>query len=327
MKRPKSTLPTNALLAALRSISAITKSDGSALETHVVLSNGWVTASNGIIAIGEKVEHDLLCAPHAEMLINALSKCKDTISITQLDTKLSITSGPFRAQVPFIPIENLQRPSPDQICGPLDNRLRVSFEAVAQVPEKEETPLTASVLISGGSVFATDRTVIMESYHGCHLPVLSIPKAFAKLIAKGKKDITGFGFSNNSFTLWMGDSWIKTQLWLAEWGTIPDAVKSGANPLPVPEGLWDALSAVEDFSVDGWAYSRNGKLHSHNTDDAGSSYECYGLPPNIIVSIDQLSAVKDWAKKIDFFARTQAGMNCIKVVGDTTRCVIAGRRE
>jgi hypothetical protein len=328
MKRPKATTQSNALLSALHSLSSITKSDGSALETHVILANGWVTASNGIIGAGEKFESDLFCAPNAKLLESALSRCNSAISFTQNETKLSITSGPFRAQVPFIPIENLSKATPDVICGPLDNKLRDSFETLVQVPEKDEHALTASVLLSAGSAFATDRTVILEAYHGNNTPVLSIPKSFVKILSKVKKDFKGFGFSNNSFTIWFADdSWIKTQLWLAEWPDMSSILNASANLMAIPEGFWEALDAIDDFSNDGWAYSRNGKLCSHNDDAAGASYECYGLPPNIIFSINQMQAVKGWGKKIDFFAKSTNGIRCIKIVGDRTRCVIAGRRE
>jgi hypothetical protein len=328
MVMKKATIQQNALLASMRSLSSITKSDGTALETHVILANGWITANNGILGIGEKIDTDLFCAPNAKLFESALSRCNGSISITQHETKLAISSGPFRAQVPFIPIENLSKATPDVICGPLDNKLRDSFETLVRVPEKDEHALTASVLLSAGSAFATDRTVILEAYHGNNTPVLSIPKSFVKILSKTKKDFKGFGFSSNSFTVWFADdSWIKTQLWLAEWPDISSILNASANLMAIPEGFWEALDAIDDFSIDGWAYSRNGKLCSHNDDAAGASYECYGLPPNIVFSIHQMQAVKGWGKKIDFFARSINGVRCIKIVGDMTRAVIAGRRD
>jgi hypothetical protein len=87
------------------------------------------------------------------------------------------------------------------------------------------------------------------------------------------------------------------------------------------------LEAVKDFSIDGWAYSRDGNLCSHDDNNAGSSYRLAELPNGITVSIEQLLAVKPWAKKIDFFAKNSSDADIIKIVGDRNRAVIAGRRN
>jgi hypothetical protein len=95
--------------------------------------------------------------------------------------------------------------------------------------------------------------------------------------------------------------------------------------MPIPDDLWIALASIEQFSDDGWAYTRNNKIYSHSDDNLGASYDCYGIPPNIVFSISQFQSIKSWAKKIDFFGKTPSGLNCIKVYGENIRCTIAGR--
>lgn len=327
MKRPiKQPKPSSELLTAIKALSPVLKEGGSASETHIVLHNGFAIASNGVMAIGEKVEHDLMACPNAALFAAALSKCSDSLSITQLEHKLSITSGKFRALVPCLPFENLPRVLPDASCSPLDDRLKASLIEASTVGSDEETALTASLLMGNGSVIASDTKVILESWHGCSTPVLVLPKSFAKLCKN--RTFHSFGFSNNSFTVYSENgSWVKTQLWDYQWPDVKSILDVPCNPLSIPEDLWIALNAIEDFADEGWAYSREGKLWSHKANELGASYDCYGMPPDVIFSIAQLQAMKSWAKKIDFFATAPNGMKCIKVFGDSTRAVIAGRRE
>jgi hypothetical protein len=316
------------LLTAIKSLSHVLKPNGTVHETHIQLHDGWAVAHNQIIGMGERVPIDLYACPNAQLLQAALTKCEQNIAITQLDTNLSIKSDKFRALVPCLPPDGLPRVFPDAPVAQLDDRLKAAFLMALPLGGDDEHALTASILLANGSVVTTDRKVILDCWHGIDLPTLMLPKTLLKLMKSVSKKFKAFGFSNNSFTIYLeDDSWIKSQLYIQEWPDVFRVLNGPSNPLAIPDGLWEALDAVEDFSDDGWAYTRDGRIGSHQSDDKGAYHECYGIPPGITFSINQLQEIKPWAKKIDFFAKSVNGMNCIKAFGDTTRCVIAGKQQ
>src|SRR6266481_1130849 len=92
----------SSLLQALEFCSCVSEKLGVSYETHIGLRNHWAIAFNGIVAAGAPIMEDIYCHPHNLLLIEALSKCDDVFSLTQLDNggRLSIKSGKFKAVVP-----------------------------------------------------------------------------------------------------------------------------------------------------------------------------------------------------------------------------------
>lgn len=325
MRKPNTKPQQSELLTSIKQLATILKPTGQIWDTHILLQDGWAVAHNQIIGMGEQIKEDLYACPNAHLLQAALAKCGQNLSITQLDQKLSIKSDKFRALVPCMAPENIPRTFPDAAVAQLDDRLKASLLEVAYLGGDDENALTASILVQNGSVITTDRKVILQSWHGVDTPTLILPKSLIKAV-KNVKPFKSFGFSKNSLTIYLeDDNWIKSQLFIQQWPDIQSILDAPCNPQAIPEGLWDALDAIEEFSEDGWAYTRNNKIHSHTADELGASYDCYGIPPNIVFSISQIQDIKPWAKKIDFFAKAANGMNCIKAYGDKIRCVIAGR--
>ena len=140
MKRPK-TQTDNALLNTLKHLSLILSDEGKPWETHVLLRDNWAIAHNQAIGMGEKIKEDINACPNAWLLKEALSKCGQSISITQLEHKLSIKSEKFRALVPCLPPENLARIEPDSPVAQLDDRLKVSILAAGRVAEDDENQI------------------------------------------------------------------------------------------------------------------------------------------------------------------------------------------
>lgn len=327
MKRPKAKANDSRLLASLKSMSAIFKDDGYPWETNVLLQNNWAVATNHVITMGELIQEDLLAYPKAKLMIAALNKCSETMSITQLDGKLSIKSGKFRALVPCMPIEDVQRVFPDNAIANINDKLKSSINDVAAITENEESVVTASILIHDGCVVATDRKIILQSYHGISLPTLALPKAIIKPLSSNSKPLSGFGFSNSSCTFYNEDgSWIKSQFFNEQWPNVSTILDKKCNLWPLPEGFYDAVNSLEPFSEDGLVYFDTNCMRSHSSPDKGASYEVYGLPPGPIMNIKQLKIVKPFVKQVDFLV-PHHNTKMMYFYGDNVRGAIAGRVE
>src|SRR6266496_2474012 len=93
----------SSLLQALEFVSCVSEKLGAPYETHVGLRGNWAIAFNGIVAAGSPIVEDIECHPHNLMLIDALSKCDENFTLTQLDNgRLSVKSKKFKAVVPYL---------------------------------------------------------------------------------------------------------------------------------------------------------------------------------------------------------------------------------
>lgn len=336
--RPKAkAAATNELLQSLLFVGSILKDQGSVNETHVLLSNGYAVAFNGIVASGCAIPNSLYCAPNYTLLVAALTKCGEEYLIEQSGTnginenqtypdKLKITSGKFKAIVPcFDPILiNVTHIDPN--IAPINDEFKIALAATGVLAsESGEKIHTCSILMNGQSLISSENGVlIFEYWHGCNLPTnIAIPKSLVAPLTKATKKLVGFGCSNSTVTFYFEDnSWIRSQLFSEQWPDVGAILNVQSNPFDTPKDLWEALNAVGPHSTDNLVYFDSGMLRSHPNDSVGAAYEVKGLPKGPIFNIKQLQFMKDYAKQIDFFVQ---GGKMTMFFGDKCRGVVAGR--
>lgn len=319
------------LVAALKFVSAAQgDSKAETQHTHVMLSKQWATATNPVFAMGHRITDDIDACPHTARLIDALSKCGQTLSITSLDSgKLSIKSDKFRALVPCVPGALMPPALPDTPCATLNDALRAGFAAVADVAGPVQGREWANaVMLQAGSVVACDGICAVEFWHGIDLPPgLVIPKAAVVAILKTGKPLAKFGFSSNTATFYFDDeSWLKTQLMTVDYPNVGRILNVQSNPWPLPPGFFDALKAVASFSETGQVFfNEHNVLASHPNGEEGAMYEIEGIPPNKAYNSKYLLAFEKLADRFDFNPHDPIG-NCV-FFGDNLRGVIAAIRR
>jgi len=328
----KSNETKSSLLQAIEFCSVVSEKLGAPYETHIGLRNNWAIAFNGIVAAGSPISEDITCYAHTMLLAEALSKCDDSFSLTQLDNgRLSIKSGKFKAVVPCLDPDLMQTALPDPKIVGITNAFKEAVEAVGVLAsENAQHILTASVLMNGPSVISTNRVMLMEYWHGLDLPPnVPLPKQFVAALAKQKKNLTGFGFSSNSATFYFEDGcWLRTQLYNDEWPDVSAILNRQANLWTIDAGFFKALDAIEPFSEDGNVYSGLNMLRSHADEGVGASYECAGIPAGFVYPIKQLKIIKPFVKKIDWMANgVHDSTYCLVFQGDVSRGVISGRQR
>lgn len=328
---PRKTQSDNGLLTSLRVLSEIEPTLGKPYETHVLLKDNWATMYNGIIAGGERITENLNICPQSDLLIQALSKCGQTIAYTQLDTgRLSIKSDKFRAIIPCLPLDEMPIQYPDEQIAVVDDRLKVAISAVSPLSkEGDDSIVTASILINRGSVLATDRQVMIEYWHGIDLPpYLALPKAIIDPLTRNVKKLSGFGLSSSSCTFHFEDkSWLRSQFFAEKWPDIRPILDISCSPDPLPEGFYEAVKALEPFSDDGYVYFDTNVMRSHRHADAGASYEVPGLPRGPIMKIKQLKMIQSLIKTVDFQVRNKHNQRMTFWFGENVRGAISGRTD
>lgn len=332
LKQPRSTKPDTKpkLLKALEFVSCVSEKLGAPHETHVGLKNNWAVAFNGIVAAGAPIEEDIYSYPHTIQFVEALSKCDENFSLTQLDnSRLSIKSGKFKAVIPCLEPMLMQEALPDPPIVGIDNKFKEAVEAVGVLAsENAQHVLTASVLMNGQSVISTNRTMLFEYWHGLDLPPnVPLPKEFVKALCSHKKNLMAFGISNCSATFYFEDNcWIRTQLYATEWPDVSRILNIEGSLWSIDSNFFKALDAVAPFSEDGNVYFDTNLIMSHPENSIGATYECNGLPKGVIYPIKQLKMMQPYVKRIDFNAKgIHDSSYCLKFEGDVCRGVISGR--
>ena len=295
----------DSLIRALKFVSAAQKKAGNVpYQTHCVFYGGFVTAFDGTLTIGHPIAEDINACPNTMLLLSALLKCGQTLSITQLDSgRLSVKSEKFKALVPCEKFDGMPYVGPDVQCAVIDERIKTGFELVSPLAnETAQRTALAAILLQANSTAATNGHVLLEYWHGIDLPPnILLPKPAVKAIVATDKKLVGFGFSDNSATFFFEDkSYIKTQLFQDTYPDISKVLDAPSNPWPLPEGFYTAVDTLESFTETGLLYFGPASMRSHYDANEGASYEITGLPENAIFNAEYLQMIRPGFVKVDF---------------------------
>lgn len=304
------------LLEAIKFVAFASDPDSKQLwPQYARIVNGTISAGDGIMSAGHTIEEDLQLCPHIGRLIDALSKAGGSLSMSALDNgRLSISGGNgLKAVVPCLAGEELPPLMPDMNIAPINDKIKEGFACVLRLAREDaETLVESSLLLRANTVIGTNRTLMLEFWHGNDLPPnLAVPQPFAKAVSKITKPLVGFGYSEGrSITFWFeGGCWIRTKLMTGEWPDVDKILNAPtSNLIPVPEKLFEALEAVTSFSKDGAVHFSEGKLKSTYANATevdggpvyGASYEVPGLEAGSSVTARVMKLAKDAAKTMDY---------------------------
>lgn len=328
-RTPKTeTKEANPFLDALRFVQLVLHDKGAPIETHMRLQSKTVVGFNGVIGAGSFIHEEILAAPNAKLIVEALSKCGQNISITQLDNnRISIKADKFKAVVPCIDVTSIPIILPDTPIAPINDNLKKAIEAVGVLAdENAQRVVAASILLRSGSTVATNGAIIFEYWHGIDLPTIALPKAFVQPIVKTQKQLQSFGFSESTATFWFNDqSWIRTQLFKEQWPQVDHLLNRPAKFFDIPNGFWEGLDAIAPFANDGLVYFEDGVLRT-NVEISSASYEVAGIPKGPIYNIKNLMTIRPHAKQIDFVAQGVSNdTTMLMFIGENIRGAMLGR--
>lgn len=311
--RKKQTKPNGAssLIKALQFVNNAQKSMGTSYQTHCLLNAHWAVAFDGILTIGTKIEEDVSACPRTADLLAALSKCGETLSITQLNENvLSVKSDKFNAKIKCVQMADLPLSFPDNSSASCNDELKKAFEALAWLAvEGASNPSQAAVLLQNGSCVATNGHVLLEYWHGLNvLPQganVLIPKSSIVALLKIDKPLKAFGFSQQSATFYYEDeSFVKTQLFVDNYPNY-EAVfnKQSGDVTPLPKDFIEAVEAVAPFSENKFVYMRGATLQSHNVPELGAQYQLKGIPERGAYNLEYLRGVAPYFCNVVFSER------------------------
>lgn len=313
----------NALLEALKTIEFTQDKDGKVYEQFCRIGPKHVTATNGRLSVGIKIETGFQANPNTAELIKALKRTGEQVTYTMISpVRLFIKSAKFEVYIECVADEWLPTINPDIPRAKIDNKLLEALEVCSIIAdEKTEPAQFQGVLIDGYSCASTDRFSILQFWHGIHLPSgLIIPKETIKALATRGSDLTEFGFSNESATFYFADgSFIKTGLLVGRFPEYARVLDTPSNQQPIPPDFWTGLRAILDFASDGTVYFGDAALETHEG-EKGAKYRVQGISKGPIYNGSRLKPLEEYAKTIDFYHDRGAMFK-----GDKVRGIVARR--
>lgn len=290
---------------------------------HCFIGSNQITAYSESIAVGHPIEEDLNAIAHIKYLKNALLKSPTQTKITQLElSKLQVDTGEFTVYVNAG--AEYAHTSPDAFVMQLPASLGQAMVALLPlVGTSGDNPALGSILLRSGSMFATNRRVLAEYWHGIDLPVLNIPKELVKVVAKSKKNLSGFGFSENSITFYFTDgSWAMGRLVKGSWFEPTEFFNPNAKLVDIPKDFAQGISAIKPFVDAGKIYFPGNAVCSHKEYN-GAKFNLANPTPEAIFALkdfEWILANFSW-----FDCNTDSGRWYF--FGENIRCVLASIEE
>lgn len=297
--------------------------------SHFKIKDQRVYGYNGKLGLSAPIPFEIDCYPKATQLVNAIDKCEEAVQLGMTPKgRLSVKSGKFRSYVDCLPEDgNTPHVEPEGEVVDLDGEALMKALKLLQpfVADDAARPWSNGVLLKGNSAYATNNVIFVEYWMGVTFPCdIVIPRNAIKEMLRIKQKPVRFQMTDNSLTVHYEDGcWLRTNLINSGWPDPSKLFTAEANPVPFPEGFYEALDSVNNFTDKfGRIMFDNGVLYTHNDDEMGAKVEIAELVDKGSYVVTMLQKLQGVANTIDFSHYP----NPCPWYGDNVRGVIIGLR-
>lgn len=267
--------------------------------THFLIKDGMVRATNGIISMAAPIPLAIECAPEAIPMLKAIANCEEATQLTLLGNgKLHIKSGVFKANIPCT----------DKIAAHVDPEgnmydingaeLITALKAVSPfVGTDASRRFSMSVLVKGGSAYATNNVCIAQYWFGTPFPLDVVLSAeVVESLVKIKETPLRAQVAKNSITFhYESGCWVRSTLMENGWpNQIDNILNVQSNPQTIDPSLFEALTKLKPFTgKEGRVYIEEGVVRTHADESEGASYAMQSDTVRGIYALDILMLLKD----------------------------------
>lgn len=315
---------------------AVAKKDYVPELTHFQIKDGRVTGFNGQMTLSSPIDLDIEANPKALPFVKAVNACKTQITLHITPSgRLAIRSGKFRKYIDCLPDDNelitFHTPESDIADPSIDvteievgeqflNALKMSQPFQGQDASR---PWAHGVMFRGMSAFTTNNICMVEYWHGQDFPVpINIPKNAVAELLRIKQTPERVQVTKNSITFhFEGERWLRTLLLADDWPDITPIFSAPAEPVDIPETLFETLEQIKPFLEDGGkVYFEDGAISTSPEPEAGTIIDTDGIKGGPCFHHSQVSLLQDIAEKIDFSTYPKP----CRFTGENLRGVIMG---
>lgn len=307
---------------------AVAKKDLLPAMTHFCIEGGTVRAYNGTLALGAPIECDLDCKPRAAQLIQAITNCDKTVTLSLTTAgRLAVRSGKFKAFVECSadPIVHAT-PSGDNVD--IDGAAILAAAKVLEplICTDQARAWSTGMLLAAESAYATNNVVLVQYWIKARIPVaVNIPRlAVIEMLRIGEAP-THAQLDAHSMTFhYSGSRWLRTQLLETKWPDVDTILSAPSNQVDIDPKFFKALALIRPFcDRENKAIFSAGKVRTHIETGEGASHEVPGIASEGVFRLGMLQLLEGVAKRADFSAWPQP---CL-FEGDNLRGAVVGLRS
>lgn len=274
------------LTKALGFIACAQHEIGQSHETHFRLFPDRLYAADGTLTASYPINVGEINIPGLGVAVgcplfarfrDALAACKETATLHGLNGKLCIQDGAgFRALVPCLTNRDvIAIVEPDRLVMPIGPSIRDALITAGKLAsDSAQEMLCASVWLRPRTAVGTNRTAMLEYWHGFDLPPegFVIPKTAINALAKLAEYPTAIGFCETSLTFFFENgAWLKTQLYSEKWpvSSTDKLLNFNVNALPLTPDFFPTVKKLKKFVEGNLLYADTREMYTEIAVDAG----------------------------------------------------------
>jgi hypothetical protein len=267
--------------------------------THFLIKEGMVRATNGVIAMAAPIPLSLECAPQAIPMLKAIANCESATQLTMLaNGKLNIKSGAFKANIPCTDKIGAHVDPEGEMYEINGAELITALKTVGPfIGSDASRRFSMSVLIKGGSAFATNNVCLAQYWFGSPFPLDVVLSSDAvEALVKIKETPVRAQVTENSITFhYESGCWMRSTLMENGWPVqVEKMLSQESNPQTIDPTLFDALEKLKPFATDnGRVYIENGVVRTHADETEGASYNMQSETVHGIYALEMLMLLKN----------------------------------
>lgn len=265
---------------------AVAKKDYVPALTYFRIKEGRIFGFNGTMAISTPTDLDVTVTPKATPLIKAIEKVPDDTEIALNVTaagRLSVRAGNFRCYVECHGDEHgFPELGPEGDTIPLQGGILPVLRKMSPFMGIDASrPWAMGILIDGQSAYATNNILLLQHWMPYALPLrFCIPADAVKELLRIGREPVSMSVSDRSVTFhYEGGAWLRSALHSAEWPDLSAVLDREAAPTVFPEGFFDGVLRLKDFTDKGnRIYIKGGTLSTspHEGDGAAVDLDDFG---------------------------------------------------
>jgi hypothetical protein len=304
------------LLQALKFVAgAVAKSDYIPALRHIALGGGYAVSFNGTLALCAPIVLDLSACPRADIFARAIAACKEPAQLHLSKQGLIVKSGALHVTVPCT-TDAFPQIAPEGFDCTLPDSFLQALKALAPFvcPDTSRQAFNG-ILLRGASAYATNKTILVEYWHGSTLPVdINLPLiAVQELLRIGDLPVRA-QISERSATFHYADCrWLRTILYPTTWPPSLTQLLSHSDAQQLPDGFFVALEKLAPFGEEV-------RLEGNQLATEVASFKLSSTVTTSRFTLKQLLSLESVATAITFSDYPQP----CRFVGENTRGVILG---
>lgn len=267
---------------------------------------------NGI-SINFPVEYGcgLQCHAHADQLLKALKVTPSDFSIQRCgENGVVLWCDEFELHIecdtPQTHIEPVKQ-HPDVV---VNNGIRDACKLLYPLPDVTNTNnIKAYVHLDQNLALGSDGVKLIEYFHGCTIPHVSIPPKAAEIVGKCKFDLVGFGFNDTYCTFYFETGLTVTTKYINCDYFSADRFFKTENAVSIPEGFFKLVKTLKPFlNKEKHIVFDNGKCFSELASIPVPSMLKGRYNYNFLMHFEKFEEFAVYDNRIEFFSGNARGI-------------------